>query len=229
MGNFTFFETDQVHMGSVINHYRSIGANDHLLCVMCGRFTKTQRQIAREQATLNTKLYVDLMTWFIRESNHPAYQGLTPPESCPAPQIIEDAETDNNTDQPQNPQVENQYQGGTFTFTSSNDPTESTGTYTSNTSFAAAIAENYEKKGKKWKDTINKAHVGIIRNSEYKTLEEVIGYHSTLDAVAKMFGAYFDDDTFKNIATDVIAMYFNNDVDVTATIKELEFRHLNEN
>lgn len=48
------------------------------------------------------------------------------------------------------------------------------------------------------------------------------------DAVAKMFGAYFDDDTFKNIATDVIAMYFNNDVDVTATIKELEFRHLNE-
>jgi len=85
MGNFTFFETDQVHMGSVINHYRSIGANDHLLCVMCGRFTKTQRQIAREQATLNTKLYVDLMTWFIRESNHPAYQGLTPPESCPAP------------------------------------------------------------------------------------------------------------------------------------------------
>jgi len=139
MGNFTFFETDQVHMGSVINHYRSIGANDHLLCVMCGRFTKTQRQIAREQATLNTKLYVDLMTWFIRESNHPAYQGLTPPESCPAPQIIEDAETDNNTDQPQNPQVENQYQGGTFTFTSSNDPTESTGTYTSNTSFAAAM------------------------------------------------------------------------------------------
>jgi len=93
----------------------------------------------------------------------------------------------------------------------------------------AVFAENYEKKGKKWKDTINKAHVGIIRNSEYKTLEEVIGYHSTLDAVAKMFGAYFDDDTFKNIATDVIAMYFNNDVDVTATIKELEFRHLNEN
>ena len=45
-----------------------------------------------------------------------------------------------------------------------------------------------------------------------------------------MFGAYFDDDTFKNIATDVIATYFNSDnVDVTATIKELEFRHLNEN
>jgi hypothetical protein len=93
----------------------------------------------------------------------------------------------------------------------------------------AVFAENYEKKGKKWKDAINKANVGIIHNSEYKTLEEVIGYHSTLEAVAKMFGAYFDDDTFKNIATDVIATYFNSDVDVTATIKELEFRHLNEN
>jgi hypothetical protein len=65
----------------------------------------------------------------------------------------------------------------------------------------AVFAENYEKKGKKWKDAINKANVGIIHNSEYKTLEEVIGYHSTLEAVAKMFGAYFDDDTFKCTST----------------------------
>ena len=93
----------------------------------------------------------------------------------------------------------------------------------------AAFAENYENKGKKWKDTINKASVGIIRNTEYKKLADVIGYHATLDAVAKMYGAYFDDDTFKNIASEVIAMYFKDDVDVTATIKELEFRHLNEN
>jgi hypothetical protein len=30
-------------------------------------------------------------------------------------------------------------------------------------------------------------------------------------------------------ARRINAMYFNNDVDVLATIKELEFRHLNEN
>ncbi|KAL7493250.1 hypothetical protein ACHAWT_002306 [Skeletonema menzelii] len=139
MGNFTFFETDQNHMGSVINHYRSTGANDHLLCVLCGRFTKSQRRIAREKASLDTKLYIDLMTWYIKESTHPAYQGLTPPENCPVPQIIEDPETDNNTDESQNPDVENQYQGGTYTFTSSNDPTEGTGTFRSNAGFASAI------------------------------------------------------------------------------------------
>ena len=141
-GNFTFFETDQQHMGSVVNQYRSTGANDHLLCVMCGRFTPEQRQIARRQAVLDTNLYINLMTWYIKESTHPAYEGLTPPEECPAPQIIEDAVTDNNTDQPQNIEVENQYQGGTFTFTSSNDPNDGTGTFRTRAGFASAIHSN---------------------------------------------------------------------------------------
>lgn len=94
----------------------------------------------------------------------------------------------------------------------------------------AAFGENYEKKGKKWTtDSINKASVGIIRNTEYKKLTDVIGYHATLDAVAKMYGSYFDDGTFKDIATEVIPMYFKEDVDMTTTIKELQFRHNNEN
>ena len=139
VGQFSFFEMDQNHLGSVINQYRSTGANDHLLCVLCGRFTPAQRIIAREKASLNTKLYVDLMTWFIRESNHPAYKDLTPPEQCPAPRILEDEENDNNTDISQDPDVENQYQGGTFTFTSSNDPTENSGVFPNSAEFASAL------------------------------------------------------------------------------------------
>lgn len=90
------------------------------------------------------------------------------------------------------------------------------------------FAKNYEKKAKKWNDSMNKASVGIIRNTEYKKLVDVIGYHSTLDAVAKIYGGYFEDGSFKDIAADVIAMHFRSDVDMATTIKELEFRHRNE-
>ena len=39
MSQFSFFEMNQSHIGGVINHYRSTGANDHILSVMAGRFT----------------------------------------------------------------------------------------------------------------------------------------------------------------------------------------------
>ncbi len=80
------------------------------------------------------------MTWLIRESKHPAYRDLTPPEECPEPRLIEDeVQNENNTDTPQNPEVENQYQGSTFTFTSSNDPSEGTGVFRTHAEFASAF------------------------------------------------------------------------------------------
>jgi hypothetical protein len=139
MGSINFFEMDQNFMGSVINQYRSTGANDHLLCVLCGRFTPAQRTIARNKAILDTKLYVDLMTWFIRVSGHPAYRDLTPPEVCPAPRILEDDANENNTDISQNPDVEGEYQGSTFTYTSSSDPTENASTFSNSSNFASAM------------------------------------------------------------------------------------------
>ena len=47
MGQFSFFEMDQSFVGGAINHYQAIYANDHILCVMVGRFTPNQRVIAQ--------------------------------------------------------------------------------------------------------------------------------------------------------------------------------------
>jgi len=139
MGSINFFDLNQNHLASAINLYRSTGANNHLLTVLCGRFTPEQRTIVRNRAILDTALYVDIMTWFIRVSGHPAYADLTPPEECPVPTILEDEANDNNTDAPQNPDVEQEYQGSTYTFTTSNDPTENMGTNSSPEQFTLSM------------------------------------------------------------------------------------------
>ncbi len=139
MGQFLFFDMNQSHVGGVINHYRSTGANDHILCALCGRFTPGQRVTAMKQAQLDTRQYVDLMTWFIKESNHYGYRDVIPPEDCPQPRILTDKENDSNTDVAQNPSVEDEFGGGTFTFTSAHDPSESNGVYKNSTEFTMAI------------------------------------------------------------------------------------------
>ena len=53
-GHFQFFETNQETVGSVINHFRSSGANSHILCVLCVKFSSSQRQIARNQCRIDT-------------------------------------------------------------------------------------------------------------------------------------------------------------------------------
>ena len=167
-------------------------------------------------------------------------------------------------DQPQNPEVENQYQGGTYTFTSSrakgspykeqcalfavptkqndDDDDEEDGdgldgeAETDIISEATAgrvkdigvkFAKNYENNSKKWLDTKNTATFGYILNTKYSKLVDVIGKHSTYDAVAKLYGGYFDDGTFSDIAEDVIPLYFHDGENVERAIKELEYRHRN--
>ena len=43
-----------------------------------------------------------------------------------------------------------------------------------------------------------------------KTLVDVIEYHSTVDAVARMYGSYLEAGTFSEIAEDVVATYFKD-------------------
>ena len=142
MGNITFYEMNQTHMGAAIHQYQSTCANKHLLCVLSGRFTPDQRTIARNKALIDTSLCVDVISWFIRASGHWAYRNLPLPSEAPEVIILEDDETQNNTDNPQNPDVENQYEGSTFTFTSSYDPNENTGTFQHLAEFASALMNN---------------------------------------------------------------------------------------
>ena len=61
---------DQTHIGGVMNHYQSTGVKNHILCVLAGRFTSKQKETAQNQEKLDTKLYINLMPWFTRVSNH---------------------------------------------------------------------------------------------------------------------------------------------------------------
>ena len=71
-GHFHFFETNQETVGSVTNHFCSTGANSHVLCVLCGNVTPSQRQIARDQCKINTHEYIALFTWLIKVAKHHA-------------------------------------------------------------------------------------------------------------------------------------------------------------
>ena len=107
---------------------------------MAGRSTPKQKEIARKQARLDTKLYIDLMTWFILSSNHSGFEDVTPPEKCPQPRLLEDSDK-HNTDESQNASVENEFRGGTFTFTSNHDPSENAGVHKNNAEFTVSVVE----------------------------------------------------------------------------------------
>ncbi len=61
------------------------------------------------------------------------------PKDCPQPLLVEDPETRNNTDDPANVALEAKYEGGTFVFSSAQDPSEDTSVYGSTDRFAIAI------------------------------------------------------------------------------------------
>ena len=64
-----------------------------------------------------------------------------------------------------------------------------------------------------------------VENEKMKTLANVIEYHSTVDAVARMNGSYLEDGIFSDIAEDVVALYFKDGEDVSKVTKEIQFSH----
>ena len=87
------------------------------------------------------------------------------------------------------------------------------------------FANRHQQKAKVWPNTRNVTVFFDVANEEMKTLVDVIGYHSTLDAVARMYGSYLDDGTFSDIAEDVVALYFKDGEDVSKVTKEIQFSH----
>ena len=87
--------------------------------MLCGKFTRSQRVVARRQCKLNTDAYVALIAWLIKVAKHPGYANLIPPDEYLDPIMLDQEATEQNTDESQNPVVEDQFGGGTYTFTSS--------------------------------------------------------------------------------------------------------------
>jgi hypothetical protein len=138
-GNYQYFEMDQNRLGGVMNQLNEAELGEHIYCVLCGRMTPNQKQIVRKRSKVDTQLFIDVITWFIQESGHPGYYKVPVPQDCPQPLLVEDPETRNNTDDPANVALEANYEGGTFVFSSAQDPSEDTSVYGSSDRFAIAI------------------------------------------------------------------------------------------
>jgi hypothetical protein len=138
-GNYQFFEMDQNRLGGVMNHLNQAGIGEHIYCVLCGRMTPDQKQIVRKRARIDTQLYIDILTWFVKESGHPGYLNTSIPEGCPQPFLVEDNPTKNNTDDPSDKTLEANYEGGTYYFSTAQDPSQHTSVYGSSDIFALAM------------------------------------------------------------------------------------------
>jgi hypothetical protein len=53
---------DQNKIGGVINQFNKSGFGEHIYCVLCGRMTPDQKKMVRECSTINTQLFIDIMT-----------------------------------------------------------------------------------------------------------------------------------------------------------------------
>jgi hypothetical protein len=138
VGQYSFFETNQEHLSNVMHMYQLTGANDHILVVLAGKFTPQQKEIARREATLDTRMYLNLIEWLAKTAKHKGFKDMVLPTECDMPQVVEDFGS-NSTDEPCEPATENVFQGGTFNFASTQDPSENTGVFKDPTAFKIAM------------------------------------------------------------------------------------------
>jgi hypothetical protein len=113
---------DQNRLGAVINHLYQADISKHIYPVLCGRMTPDQKQIVCRRAVVNTQLFIDILTWFVKESGHPGYQKTTVLEECPKPLSIKDQETNNNKDKSVNVYVETNIESETYYFSLAQGP-----------------------------------------------------------------------------------------------------------
>ena len=123
----------------MINNSIETGANNDILCAICGRMTPKQTEISKNKSNLNAVLYRNLMRSLINDAKHPVYINITPLEECLQLVLLPLMDSTNNTDKPINPKIENNFEGGTYTFTSGLDPTAETSLYADSTQFALAM------------------------------------------------------------------------------------------
>ena len=135
-GHHTFFLNDPEHVGSSFQYLMKSGVQPDVYVMICGRVTPTQRKIIKQRCTINTQDYMIIMNWLI--DNHPSYIDLIKPESCPQPIVIGGfEETTNNTDEPGENMIDTEttIDGEETTYSSRNEPSESTGPFKSEKDF----------------------------------------------------------------------------------------------
>ena len=136
-GNFQFFDSDHTKLAADLNRVQSSGLRSNIYVVLTGRMTLGQKDIARDQRELNQEFFLDLLRWF--KGVHPGFKDVD--LNCPEIELVEDPETENNTDMPGYPLVENKISGSVFYITSSSEPTKDTAIYSTTKRLAMALLE----------------------------------------------------------------------------------------
>ena len=139
MGHYQFFEMDQTKLGGALNYIRHNEKRQHVYCMLSGRMTPNQKKIATKNCMVDTNLYTVLSEWFIKKSGHRGFTTVPIPDECPQPVIIVDEETQNNTDQSAKPDVEDRFVGGSYYFSSAQDPNPDNSVYENSNNFTVAM------------------------------------------------------------------------------------------
>jgi len=143
-GNYQFFEADLSRMGGVFSYLNEVHC-DQILCVLSGAMTPKQKDIARQQAEIDTKLFLGLLTWFVKHSGHPGFKNVPVPSECPRPIIIEDPASEHNTDEPspgeKGQKREETFEEGTCYFPTAGDPDSNTNVFKTSQEFAMSLLE----------------------------------------------------------------------------------------
>ena len=142
MGHYQFFELDQERVNGAMSHLKSVENRDHIYVMFSGRMTPSQRRRITSECTVNTDIYNKLAVWFIDKSDHPGFRDLCVPDQCPQPMLIGKEETTNNTDKAVNPSVEDKFEGGSYYFSTGQDPQPQSSVYGTNKEFTLAMLKD---------------------------------------------------------------------------------------
>ena len=148
-GHFSFFSVDQSHVGGVLNKYKSAGNSErqpstNIFVVLCGRMTPNQKQIIRKKSQMNTNVFLCLLNWFVRESGHSGFDGVVPPEDCSDMiAFLRDEDTENNTDESADNDLECRIEGKTYYFSdASHRPDPSTSVFDATEQFVKSMLDS---------------------------------------------------------------------------------------
>ena len=133
-GHHVFFIHDPEHVGASFEYMLQSGSSPDMYVMICGRVTPAQRDIIKRRVSINVDEYKAILNWLI--DNHPSYNGMHRPESCPQPVLVGGFDEDtNNTDECKDDIIESTFEGDQMTFAPSNEPTQTTGPFQSNKEF----------------------------------------------------------------------------------------------
>jgi hypothetical protein len=108
---------------------------------MSGRFTPSQRTIVRKRCLVEVENFKTIYNWL--RQNNPNYAEMPEMLSCPTPIMFEDKADANNTNKPENPDLESHVDYH-YWFPSNGEPTKTTATYHTHQDFMKAYMEGKE-------------------------------------------------------------------------------------